>query len=106
MVTQYPHTLTYTNAVNPVRDAAGDYVLGAASTTGKIACRLERAGGGYVSGQGGVQIDFAWAVYCQKTSIILPVGTLVTVRDEESRVIATDTVKQFSPGQLNTRLWL
>lgn len=106
MVTQYPHTLTYTNAVSSERDAAGDYLPGAATTTGEIACRLERAGGGYVRGQEGVRVDFAWAVYCQKTSIILPVGTLVTVRDKESRVIATDTVKQFSPGQLNTRLWL
>ena len=106
MVTQYPHTLTYTNAVTSERDAAGDYIPGTALPTGEIACRLERAGGGSARGVEGVQIDFAWSVYCPKTSVILPIGTLVTVRDKESRVIAIDTVKQFLPGQLNTRLWL
>lgn len=106
MVTQYPHILTYTNAVNSVRDAAGDYVPGTGATTGELACRLERAGGGRINAESGVQIDFAWRVFCRKTSVILPIGTLVTVRDQDSRVIATDTVKQFLPGQLSTRLWL
>lgn len=106
MVTQYPHTATVTIYTDPVTLPNGDIEPGTSSTS-SFKCRLEPASrGGYVKAQDGTRIDFSWVVYCKKNTGILPVGAQVEVKDDQDRTLCLDTVKQFSQGQLNSRVWL
>lgn len=106
MVTQYPHTATVTISTDPVTLPNGDIEPGT-STTSTFKCRLEPASrSGYVKGPDGTRIDFSWVVYCKNNTAILPVGAGIEVKDDEERTLCLDTVKQFSKGQLNSRIWL
>lgn len=105
MVTQYPHDLTATVMAPATRDDAGNYVPGATTIlTGK--CRVEPNGSGrYIVAADGTQVFFSWMVYMPKNATDIPVGAQVVVTDN-GNAKASGTVKQYSKGQLNARVWL
>lgn len=105
MVTQYPHTATATINSDAITLPNGDIQPGT-TTTVSFKCRVEPSTGyGTVKTQDGTALDYAWKVY-GKNIPVLAFGTDVEIKDNQGRIVCKDTVKQFSKGQLNTRLWL
>lgn len=106
MVKQYPHTATVTITGTPVTQPNGDITPGE-TTTSSFICRLEPASGnGYVTGIGGIKVDYQWKLYCNKSTAVIPVGASIVVTNNVGEQLCKDTVKFFSKGQLNCRLWL
>lgn len=106
MVKLYPHTLNGTITGNAVQDAeTGDWIQGA-QTSFSIKCRAESEDAiGFVNEKDGVKIDYSWVVYMTRSVPAIQIGTVVTVSGEGG-IFLKDTVKRFSRGQLNARVWL
>ena len=104
MIKQYPHTAIITTVGSSTTLPNGDIIPGA-EITSSFKCRLEPASkGGYVKGVDGTQVSYSWTIYCK--SAILSTGAEIEVQDDAGRTLCLDTVKQFSQGQLNSRIWL
>ena len=108
MVTWYPHTLELSTPADSEQDADGNWVA-AAGTTVETLCRAEvreRVTDGLRPATDGNVIQYGWVIYMPQGAPSLPVGASVTVKDESLNIVASDTVKRFSRGQLNARAWL
>jgi hypothetical protein len=108
MVVQYPHLMTVGGAItDSTTDVNGNWVQGTVDNDiAELQCRYETAdGNGYVTGAGGAQLFYQGIVYLPLPVNTIEFGAKVTVRNN-SEVIAKDTVKHFSRGQLNARVWL
>lgn len=107
MVKQYPHTLTVTKVNETTRDENGDYLQADVGQTITSVCRAEAEKGsdGFIIGADGTTIKFSWIVYMPLGVSGMVVGSKVTV-DQDGETIVTDTVKRYSKGQLNVRIWL
>lgn len=107
MVVQYPHTASFvTPGTDATQDANGNWVPGSDEVTTTLKCRAESASNnGYIASTDGTKIDYSWIVYLPLGANAVKVGTNVTVT-WGAETILTDTVKRFSRGQLNCRLWL
>lgn len=104
---QYPHRITLTAVVNSTTDDDGNYVNVAGGETKELDCRAESStGNGFITQPGGTRIDFSWIVYFPLPIEQVKEGTAAEVRNEYNELILTDTVKRFSRGQLNARIWL
>lgn len=106
VVNQYPHKILFSSATDSTRDADGNWIAGTTGVQLDKDCRAEVNGSsGYIVSPDGSRIDFAWLVYLPLPVDPVAEGTSVTVKDGDV-TIATDTVKRFSKGQLNARIWL
>jgi len=105
MINQYPHTIRFTTVSGSVQDGNGDWTDGTPSTVER-ACRAEpNSGNGKVVVTDGERIDYSWDVYLPLPAIDIAPGTQVQVL-KGAKVLCSDTVKQYSEGQLNQRIWL
>ncbi len=105
MVTQYPHIIEISVASESTKDVSGNWVNGT-PTTSQVNGRYEpNKGNGMVRAADGTMINYEGIVYLPLPQSDLPVGTDVTVKNGET-VLLKNTVKQFSKGQLNARVWL
>jgi hypothetical protein len=102
---QYPHKITFTTVTGSTLNGSGDWTAGSETTVTKD-CRAEiNSKNGLIVTPGGTQIKYDWTVYMAIGSKIKP-GTQVEVKDSNNEVLCKTTVKQFSQGQLNQRIWL
>lgn len=108
MVTQYPHMLWVTVNTNATKDGNGDWIPGSPGTLLKLKCRAESSSGnGYLTGSDGKRIDYSWVVYLPlDQATLIPTGSPVSIYDGDTLILEKDTVKRFSKGQLNIRVWL
>lgn len=105
MITQHPHTITFTTVTGGTEDSNGDWSGGSSSTVTKN-CRAEiNSRNGFVAAPDGTQIRYDWTVYMPLPQSTIAPGTSVEVKNGEE-VLCKSTVKQFSAGQLNARVWL
>lgn len=106
MVKQYPHSAIAKTAGNSVKDSEGEWVKVGEETILETDCRAEPAKANqYLEGADGKRITLVSVVYMPIPPIDLEPGTLFEVRDGE-KLIVRETVKQYSRGQLNARVWL
>jgi len=107
MVIQYPHIATITiPGVEATQDANGNWIAGTEGSTFAQMCRAESSSGnGYINGADGTKIEYSWIIYFPTGITLIKVGSKVTVINGTEEVL-TDTVKRFSRGQLNCRIWV
>jgi hypothetical protein len=106
MVIQYPHTLKVFYSEGSTKDVKGNWSKPGADTIREGLCRCEPNGSsGFITAADGARIDFAWTVYLPLPQSRIQEGSRVEVWNGEEK-LASDTVKRFSQGQLNARLWL
>ncbi|WP_046369623.1 hypothetical protein [Flavihumibacter petaseus] len=109
MIRQYPHTAFFTIPATVVQDANGNWteISGTSSTIEQI-CRLETRTGrndAYITGEDGVKVEMTAVIYMPVNAPKIAVGTWVVVKDKYGAILRS-TVKQYSKGQLNTRIWV
>lgn len=105
MIIQYPHKMVITVTTPATQDANGNWLPGSTTTIEK-ACRAEPNGSnGYIIGDDGARIDYAWTVYMPLPAVSAKTGAKVKVYNGID-LFCTDTVKRLSVGQLNARIWL
>lgn len=107
MIVQYPDTLKInTVGTSSFNSSTGNYTSGTAAAEVEQTCRAESSdGNGYITGSDGKRIDFGWIVYMPLSAPKIAIGSKVSVY-KGAELILTDTVKRFSRGQLNCRVWL
>jgi len=107
MVIQYNHIATITTqSTDATQDADGNWIPGTPASSVDQKCRAESSSGnGYIKGVDGTKIDYSWIVYFSKDVPFINTGSQITVMNGTEKVL-TDTVKRFSRGQLNARVWL
>lgn len=110
MVKQYPDTLLVTTSGSSVQDGEGNWTVTAGTVNTILKCRYEpNDSNGFINTVGGSRIDFSGIAYMPKDVIRIKEGSRVSVterREGQADFTFTDTVKRFSRGQLNTRVWL
>lgn len=110
MVDQYPHSAEIvTQETDATVDADGNWIPGTTQTI-SLKCRAESAtANGYLVGVDGAKIDFSWIVYFPSGIPRIKEGVRITVVNPDApfgpETMLTDTVKRFSRGQLNVRIW-
>lgn len=105
MVKQYPHTLSIETVTSGGRDAEGDFITSAPVLT-QSECRAEvNDQGRTVIADDGLRLDYSWILYLPLSVAHIPVGVMVEVYSG-AELLLTATVKRFSRGQLNARVWL
>lgn len=100
----YPHTITIQAKATGSRDTSGNWIAGADAEPAQYKCRYEVDGVKTITGPDGKRIEVAAIVYMDRTGAIIPEGAKVEVLWGGGLV--TGTVKKFSPGLMNSRLWL
>lgn len=106
MIQQYPHTVKLTATSGSTQDSNGDWTGGTPSVTilkGRAEVNTKNA---FITDANGTLIRYDWTVYIPLPPGIVALGTMVEVKDDNDKVLCKSTVKQFSAGQLNQRLWL
>lgn len=108
MVKQYPHTATFTIPGEPEVLANGDIKPSEdCCLRVQSPCRAEPSGdNGLIRSNGGIQVNFSWVVYLPASFPGVQIGADVEISDVKGFCIVKDTVKRFSGGQLNSRVWL
>jgi hypothetical protein len=109
MVKQYPHIIRIQlPSGNATKNASGDWdqPVGAAPAPVELPCRIEtRSSVGYVKTSDGKMTEFQAIGYMP-----LPVPDIMVDRAivilEGDATLFTSTVKHFSRGQLNARVWM
>jgi hypothetical protein len=103
---RYPHTLTIIPASTSTQDANGDFTEVEATDEPVVyQCRAESSdSNGIIKSVDGSLINYNWIVYLPLSSLIIPVGTTVSI--DLNGLQVNDNVKRFAPGQYNNRLWL
>lgn len=105
MINQYPHTIKVTVKTGSTQDANGDWTGGSTSNN-TYSCRAEvNTKNAIIAAADGTQIRYDWIVYMPLPAITGILGSDIEVKEGE-RVLCKSTLKQFSVGQLNQRLWL
>lgn len=105
MVKQYPHTLKQTVVGESVQDGSGNWVPSAETITEKD-CRFEPSSGdAFVKLDNGTTVMYDGIVYLPLPAADIAPGTSIEVMNGAT-VLSKGTVKRFSAGQLNARLWL
>lgn len=105
MVKQYPHRLVITTKSGSTQDGNGNWVPGTDTIIEK-GCRAEPNGrNATVKAADGTAIVFDYTVYLPLPIDTIVVGSKVDVYSG-GELLATNTVKRFTRGQLNARLWL
>ena len=105
MVKQYPHTISITTKSGSTKDGNGNWTSGTDTTVDKAGRYEPRSGNGYINDADGSRIYYDGIVYFPLPQSTLAPGTKVVVKNG-AEVLCTSTVKRFSAGQLNARIWL
>lgn len=108
MVTQYPHTLKFkTPSTDSVYDQnTGEWSDPVLGDDKELECRAEmNSKGELVPSKDGSQLKYAYTVYMNVDAPVFEFGQMVEVFNSDGLLIK-DTVKKFSRGQLNARLWV
>lgn len=103
---QYTHTISFTTIGESYTDDNGNWQPGA-TITESYPARCEPVGfgsGGSVKATDGERVQLDWVVYMPLPVNNIGVGTTVTI--DMNGQSMTDTVKRFSKGQFNARVWL
>ena len=88
-----------------VQDSDGNWTPGISSIVNRD-CRAEpNQTNGFVVAQDGSRIDYSWIVYLPLSADTYQVGTNVEIFNG-AELIASDSIKRFSRGQLSMRIWL
>lgn len=110
---QYKHCGYVQVATEATRDTNGNWIAGTEEDDPlEFKCRAEpQSGNGYIQGIDGAKVNYSYIVYCPLDTPNVPVGSTIKIvtepeTDWTDEVYFTDTVKRFSRGQLNVRLWL
>jgi hypothetical protein len=105
MVRQYPHRLVITTVSGSTQDGNGNWQAVTTSTIEKT-CRAEPNNkNAQIKAVDGTAIVFDFTVYMPLPVDIIAVGSKVSLYNGDE-LLSTNTVKRFSKGQLNARLWL
>lgn len=106
MVLQYPHKAKVFASGASAKDENGNWQTAEAELIFESDCRLEPAKANqYIVGLDGKQITLSAIVYMPRSATPIKPGVFFEVWDEEV-LLTRETVKQFSKGQLNARVWL
>lgn len=105
MVKQYLHTITVTTSYAGVKDGNGNWTpIG--DITQQLSGRFEPNNtNGFVTAADGSRINYDGIVYLPLPQATLAPGAKVEVKNG-AEVLLKGTVKRFSAGQLNARIWL
>lgn len=105
MIRQYPHILKITTTSGSSQDGNGNWVPGSTSTVEKE-CRAEpNSRNAQVKTADSTAIVFDYTVYMPLPAEAISVGSKVEVYSGDE-LLSTNSVKRFTKGQLNARLWL
>jgi len=105
MIEQYPHIITLTVVTGKTMNANGDWV-GGSTETKDIKCRFEpNSKNGFIVGADGNRIEYDGTVYMPLPVDTIAPGTQAQVK-HGATVLSKGSVKRFTEGQLNARLWL
>lgn len=108
MVIQYPHIGKLFTTDASVKEGDGKWTAGSLEQRFETKCRAEPAGSSqFITGQGGEKVTFKSIVYMPvpDSGLEIKPGSFFEVWDGETLKVK-ETVKQFSKGQLNARIWL
>lgn len=106
MVTQYPHTISFTVITGSVKDSQGDWSTGTPSMSPEYNCRFEiGSGNAFFQSTDGEKIYFNGIVYMGSNIPDIPLGAMVIIK-EGDKVLSNSKVLRHSVGQLNKRAWL
>jgi len=108
MVKQYPHTIKlYPVKGDSMQDNNGNWITPEdGGEPESYPCRMEpRSTAGFVTGVDGTQLTYSSIVYMPLSVPDIQVMTRVSIFKGEL-LVGVGTVKQFSRGQLNARVWL
>jgi hypothetical protein len=106
MVEQYPDTAIVTIVYGSTTLQNGDIIPGSTSEK-TFKCRQEPAGkGGFIIAADGTQIAFSSTVYAGVNTSEVTEGARVQITNRAGETVLIGTVKRFSRGQLNCRLWV
>jgi hypothetical protein len=103
---QYTHTITFTTTTGSYQDADGNWIEGS-SIPESYPARCEPVGfgtGSSVKAVNGERVQLDWVVYIPLPVSNIGIDTRVTIT--MNGVSMTDTVKRFSKGLFNARVWL
>lgn len=104
MVTQYPHTIEITT-VSGATKTNGNWSAGVDSLAITSGRYEPKSGNGTVLTADGERINYDGIVYLPLPQSIVVPGAKVVVKNGAT-VLLQSTVKRFSAGQLNARIWL
>lgn len=109
MVAQYPDKiLVHSNASNSTQNEQGDWVIPQEDAPAplEMPCRVElRSSAGYISSADGKLIEFQSIIYLPLPTPEVYIDQTISVKNGDV-IKLTGTVKQFSKGQLNARIWI
>lgn len=106
--TRFPHMLRVVAMSASTLNSNGDWEQGEDMII-ETHCRLEpavRVTDGLQGVVDGRAVNYDWVLYMPANAPQLGVGATATITDADLQVIASDTIKRFSRGQLNARAWL
>lgn len=104
-VSQYPHRMVLTTVTSSTRDGNGNYVPGGTSSR-EMYCRAEpNSKNAYITLADGTALYYDYNVYMPLPVDTVSVGTKAEVFSN-NEIMSSASVKRFSRGQLNARLWL
>lgn len=105
MINQYPHTITITTQTAAGQNTEGNWEPGTNSDTDKKGRYEPKSGNGFITATDGERINYDGIVYLPLPQATLAPGSKVVVKNG-AEVLCTSTIKRFSAGQLNARIWL
>ncbi|WP_231489911.1 hypothetical protein [Pedobacter sp. Leaf170] len=109
MVVQYPNDLKYSSSsAESVYDQESGTWSAASPGVEQpfIKCRAEMNDKGrLVASNDGTQLEYSYTVYMTKDCPVFNFGQIVEVHNSDGLLIKS-SVKKFSRGQLNARLWV
>lgn len=104
-VSQYPHTMSYATVSDSEQNGDGNWTDGTTDAL-ETKCRYEPSTKPvFVEAADGQQIRITGMVYMPLPALNIQPGTRVQVFDGVT-VLSKETVKRYSAGQLNQRIWL
>lgn len=104
MVTQYPNTITITTATTAAKNN-GNWTPGSSTETEVMGRYEPNSGNGYITTADGEKYVYDGIVYFPLPLDAIAPGSKVVVKNG-AEVLLQNTVKKFSAGQLNARVWL
>jgi hypothetical protein len=105
VVKQYPHILKLISIAESSQDGNGNWIPGG-QTEVERSCRFEtNAKGALVATDDGETVVYDGIIYLPLPADQISIGTTVQVLDGAT-VLSNRSVKKFSRGQLNARIWL
>lgn len=104
MVKQYPHTISITTTAAATK-TNGNWTTGGESTSDRTGRYEPNSGNEFVTTADGQRIAYDGIVYMPLPQADIAPGSKVVVKNGAT-VLSQGTVKKFSRGQQNARLWL